>query len=94
MKLVKLGFFCRLNFFLFDIVWAGKSVIKSYLYPQQISDYMKEKFDMAGIHNTMIKAAHDNNWYTNDPNSKFGLLKADKELAAILDACVTKVSAV
>jgi len=85
MKLVKLSIFNRLSFRIFDItraIFGERAMVETYLYPKQISDYLKDDFFMTGInHNIMLKSSHDRNWYTNDPESKFGLLIADEELA-------------
>jgi hypothetical protein len=45
----------------------------------------KNKFVKTGIHTAMLKSSFDKNWYTIDPNSRNGLLKADNELADLLD---------
>ena len=89
MRLVKMSITGRVFMKICDLFrsFAGKkATVESYLYPKQISDHMeRDKFAETGISNTMLKSSYDKNWYTIDPNSKNGLLKADNELAGFLD---------
>ena len=71
---------------LFRLFYGKKAIVESYLYPKQISDRLdRDVFVETGINNTMLKSSYDKNWYTIDPQSRRGLLKADKELADLLD---------